>query len=368
MKILWLSWKDEEHPEAGGAEVISSELRKRLVLAGHEVKLITSRPTALAPTASQNGVEVFRTGNRYSVYLQAWRFYRKNLKNWPDVVIDEMNTIPFFGFCYRSKKSVLLAYQLARQVWFYQFFFPLHYFGFALEALYLRLISKRYSFVLTESESTKSDMQRFGFRASDVGVFRVGMHLSPLKQPRKQIPNNQVLFLGSVRPMKQTLHAIRAFECAARDDDKLVLNIVGDYTGDYGQKAFKYVQESDYADRITFHGKVDAKTKASIVQSASVILITSVKEGWGLIATEAASQGVPAIAYNTDGLRDSVVDGVSGILVPSGDVERMGAEINALLKNPKKLSKMSLAAIENSRQYTFENCYKDFSQFLQKIV
>lgn len=368
MKILWLSWKDEEHPEAGGAEVISSELRSRLVADGHDVTLITSRPKNMPDSTQQKGVKVLRGGGRYTVYWKAWRRYRTELKGWPDVIIDEMNTVPFFGFLYGSGRPVLLAYQLARQVWFYQFMFPLHYIGYVFEAIYLRLIAPMYPLILTESESTKTDMQRYGFKASKIGVFRVGMHLSPLKKPRTNIPVDQVLFLGSVRPMKQTLHAVKAFEIAAQDNPNVHLNVVGDYSGDYGKRVFDYAASSPAKDRIHFHGKVDADTKAKLVHGSSVILITSVKEGWGLIATEAASQGVPAIAYDTDGLRDSVVNNVTGILVPGGDFTQMGRTINELLGDSKKLAQFSSAALENSRQYTFDNCYKDFSDLLQKIV
>ena len=44
---------------------------------------------------------------------------------------------------------------------------------------------------------------------------------------------------------------------------------------------------------------------------------TSVKEGWGLIVTEAGSQGTPAIVYDVDGLRDIVVESETGVIFNS---------------------------------------------------
>lgn len=71
MKILWLSWKDEKHPQAGGAEVVSTEIRKRLVKDGHKVKLLTSKTPELQKDETIDDVEIYRVGGRYSVYLKA---------------------------------------------------------------------------------------------------------------------------------------------------------------------------------------------------------------------------------------------------------------------------------------------------------
>lgn len=75
-----------------------------------------------------------------------------------------MNTIPFMGFSYSSTPTVLLTYQLAREVWFYQMIFPLSLFGYLIEPLYLRYMSKKYLAVLTESQSTKTNLAKFGFK------------------------------------------------------------------------------------------------------------------------------------------------------------------------------------------------------------
>ena len=96
-------------------------------------------------------------------------------------LVDEMNTIPFFTAFYGKKnETILLSYQLARIVWFYQMVFPLSLIGFLIEPLYLRLISKRYSLILTESMSTKKELIKFGFRDSKVKVFPVGTDIKPL--------------------------------------------------------------------------------------------------------------------------------------------------------------------------------------------
>src|SRR3954471_16390649 len=107
MRILWMSWKDIEHPLAGGAEIVSSEIAKRLVSEGHEVIFLTSDFHGAPLRTTIDGYKVFRMGNRFSVYWQAHKFYKKNLRGWADLVIEEINTIPFFTKFYVKEPRVL---------------------------------------------------------------------------------------------------------------------------------------------------------------------------------------------------------------------------------------------------------------------
>ena len=76
--------------------------------------------------------------------------------------------------------------------------------------------------------------------------------------------------------------------------------------------------------------------------------------------TEANSQGTPAIAYDADGLRDSIIDGKTGMLVRSGDEYAFKNAINQLLKNEEKYEDFRREAWLLSKQYTFDNSYSDF--------
>ncbi|MEI6228475.1 MAG: glycosyltransferase family 4 protein [Candidatus Saccharibacteria bacterium] len=358
MKILWLTWKDRSHPLAGGAESVSGEIMDRLVLDGHTVKVITARYTDSIPRENVNGVNIYRVGNRYSVYLKARQLYKAELSGWADLVIDEMNTIPFGSGFYNKTRNVLLCYQLAREIWFYQMPFPLSLVGYLIEPFMLRRLSKKYPVAITESKSTKNDLGKYGF--NNTNIFRVGMSLQPLTKLDKKPKSNIVLSLGAIRPMKRTLDAIKAFEIARDSNDELNMVIAGDKSGKYAQKVIKYASKSRHANAINIAGRVSNTERLNLMRKADVILVASVKEGWGLIVTEANSQGTPAIVYDTDGLRDSVQNNVTGILVPSLNYRTMGNNINSLLADTKKYESFRLAAWEWSKEFTFENSYKDF--------
>ena len=137
----------------------------------------------------RSGFRIIRTGGRYSVYWRAYRLYKKQFQGWPDLVIDEMNTIPFFAQWYVREKNIMLVHQLCRKIWFYQMFFPLNVIGYLLEPLYLWLLSG--SEVITVSESTKKDLMRFGFRPERIHIISEGIDIAPLSALAPKILTSQ---------------------------------------------------------------------------------------------------------------------------------------------------------------------------------
>src|SRR5476649_2456675 len=117
MKILWFTFKDLDHPLAGGAEVINQELAKRLVKDGHEVTFIVGGfKGGAAEVKHRDGYKIIRLGNRFTVYLQAYRYYKKNLIGWADLAIDEINTVPFFLKLYVKEPNIIFAHMLCRVI------------------------------------------------------------------------------------------------------------------------------------------------------------------------------------------------------------------------------------------------------------
>lgn len=363
MHIVWFSWKDISHPQAGGAEVVSHNLRVRLAQDGHTVHLITARYGHSLSEEIVEGVHIHRIGGRYSVYIKAHLYFRKKLKNSIDTVIDEMNTLPFFTpIAIREKNltHILLTYQLARKVWFYQMIFPLSLIGYLLEPLYLYLLKNRYKIIVTESESTKTELTKYGFNSKKIKVFRVGMDLQPIKYLDVKKSSTTILFFGALRPMKRPLDAIKAFEFARDKIPDLIMQVAGNNSDPYAKKIQKYIEFSRHKDAINIIGSVTLKQKKQLMQEATLLLATSIKEGWGLIVTEANSQGTPAIAYNVSGLNDSVIHDETGKL-SSENPRAMAAAIVDLLKNKKEYDKLRKSAYNNSKQFTFTTSYNDFS-------
>jgi len=368
MKVVWFSWKDIKHPLAGGAETVSNNIREKLAQDGHEVILFTAKYKGSSRKDTVSGVQVRRYGNRYTVYLLCLVQFMFMPRSAFDIVIDEMNTLPFWVGAFTRKPRLLLCYQLAREVWYYQLRSPFSTIGYKLEPIYLKILAHFYPYAITESNSTSIELKAHGFKSVD--IFRVGMDLNPVDQfrPATSSQMNNLVFLGALRPMKRPLDAIKAFEIAKKYLSNLTLTIVGSDVDSHAVLVKDYASKSKYTDSIHFTGSVNGQDKVNALKNAGAIVATSIKEGWGLIVSEAGSQGTPAVAYDADGLRDSVNDGVTGVLAKNSNIRDLASQIVSLLSDPKKRNTFGNNAWEFSKQFTFENSYQDFLKIVSKIT
>ena len=363
-KILWFTWKDKKNPLAGGAEIVNEELAKRLVQNGYEVKLIVGGYQDSSPKEIIDGYEVIRVGGRWTVYLQAFLYYKKHLQGWADLVIDEINTIPFFSKFYVKEKNILFIHQLCREIWFYQMFFPLNWIGYIIEPLYLRLLNDRK--VITISNSTKTDLLKYGFKADNIQIISEGIEIEPVDNldTITKFDNPTILSLGSIRAMKRTKDILQAYNIAKKSIPNLQLIIAGDSNDPYGQEFLQELGKSDYKQDIQYLGKVSIDKKIELMQKSHTILVTSVKEGWGLIVTEANSQGTPAIVYNVDGLRDSVIDNKTGLICSANTPQTLADNIAKLFSDQTLYDKLRQEGHKFSKTITFEQSYKDFIKII----
>jgi glycosyltransferase involved in cell wall biosynthesis len=368
MKILWLTWKDYMHPQAGGAEVVLRELCHRLQKDGHEVTLLTAAYNNLSGPDTLDGLGVIRIGkNRYFHSFQALAHYIRRLRGRFDVVIDVVNTAPYFSTLFGSSaKTFLFYHQLAREIWFHEAPFPVDRLGFhVLEPMATRMLARKRTPVITVSESTRQDLIRYGFKPDNIKIISEGTELQPIPDLTsvKKFTRPTLLSLGALRAMKRTLEQVKAFELSKKQVPSLRLIIAGDDTGPYGQQVRDYCAKSKFVRDIRIMGRVSQAEKLKLMQMCHIITVTSLKEGWGLIVTEAASQGTPAVVYDVDGLRDSVRHTQTG-LVTNPNPHALARGIMEAFADHQAYESMRHAAWEWSRTITFDQCYKDFTKVI----
>lgn len=354
MKILWFTWKDRKHPRAGGAEMMNEEIAKRLVKQGDEVVFIVAGFSGAPHEESVDGFRIIRVGHRWSVYVQAYRFYKKHLEGWADVVIDEINTVPFFCGFYAKEPTILFIHQLCREIWFYELFFPLNVIGYLIEPVYLKMLA-RFP-VITVSQSTKKDLLRFEFAPPHISIIHEGIAMQPVADLSsiQKYAEPTLLSVGALRSMKRTIDLIRAFEIAKRQLPNLQLIVAGKSETSYGKKVLRAISSSSCTSDISFFGTVTDEQKKILMQKAHVLLVASVKEGWGLVVTEANSQGTPAIVYNVDGLRDSVIHGKTGLVTERNTPQSMAKSICYLLNDHELYERLRQNAWQESRLMSFD--------------
>jgi len=357
MRILILNFRDLAHPSAGGAEVFTEEVGKRLVDYGEDVTLFTSSFDGSESRTSRNGIRIIRDGGRYGVYSKGRRYVKDHASEF-DIIVDEINTVPFNAHKVTRKTPVVaLIHQLARRIWFHETWFPLSLVGYAvLEPMWLRGL--RNVRAITISNSTKMDLRRLGFRQID--IVHCGISTTPLQSVPKKEPSPTLIFFGRLARSKGPHHAVSAFRIVKRSFPEARLWIVGN-----GYMREKLPDEG--TEGITYFGKIDQSYKFELLRRAHILLAPSVREGWGISVIEANAMGTLAIGYDVPGLRDSIVDGFTGLRVQSNP-RSLSDGIMRVLKDSSLETYLDRNALEWSREFTWDRTAKEFHTILESAL
>ena len=108
--------------------------------------------------------------------------------------------------------------------------------------------------------------------------------------------------------------------------------------------------------------------KIEVLSRAWVFVTPSMKEGWGITVIEANDCGTPAIGYNVPGLRDSIQDGKTGLLVPQGDIDKLVETIVSVLTNEELREQLSRNALDWASGFTWDNSTEAFSRVLMETL
>lgn len=307
MRILVLNWRDLSHPAAGGAEVYTEQVLRRWAAAGHEVTLFAAAVAGRPAAEIVDGYRVVRAGNRFTVYREARRWWNRYGRGRFDVVVDETNTVPFLAHEWvdDGARTIALVHQTCEEIWPHNAPPLAAQLGrYVLEPSWLRRLSG--APVLAVSESTRDALARFGAR--DVTVVPEGYEPPATLPDVDRETQPTAVFCGRMVSYKRPREVIQAVRLARREVPGLRLWMIGG-----GPLLDRLRREAP--EGVEFLGRVSEEAKHERMARAHVHLATSVREGWGLVVTEAAALGTPTIAYDVPGLRDST-RAAGGVVVP----------------------------------------------------
>jgi glycosyltransferase involved in cell wall biosynthesis len=308
VRILILNWRDVRSPRGGGAERVTHEVATGLVRRSHEVTWLSSSARDLPPKESIDGVRIVRRGNEATTRLFAPRLARR-LK--PDVVLEEINTLPYLAPVWSRAPVVLYVNQLARDVWWHEAPLPAAMVGWLAEPVYLQ--AYRGCEAITISRSSRDDLRGLGFRRA-VWVAPMAPDAEAAASLVPKRCEGALVTIGRLTPSKRYDHAIAALGDLRPAHPLATLTLIGE--GRSEKELATQARELGLGDAVRLVGRVTLNEKLRILDESDVLVGTSVREGWGLTVTEAAARGVPAVVYDIPGFRDAVVHERTGLLVP----------------------------------------------------
>lgn len=298
--------------------------------------------------SGEHSYRVVRSGGDYSQYLVGpVRFHRHVGK--VDVVLDASAGIPFFSPLWQAAPVVGLVHHIHTEQWAMRFPPPVAAAGRWLES---RVVPRVYRNrpVIAVSPSTAEGLVRMGFTS----VTTIEMGVPEVPVVGRPSPTPRFLVLGRLVPHKRVDKALELWE-RVHPTTGGELVIVGD--GPLRQEL-----EAMAGASVHFTGAVDEATKARELSAAWLLVHPAHHEGWGTVVMEAASVGVPTLAFDVPGVRDSVVAGTTGVLAASD--EEFVAWWKELASNDEARRTLGAAAQTRAGSFTWDRAVDAVEQLL----
>jgi len=352
--VLVLNERDLDNPRAGGAEIHLFEIFGRLAAAGDRVTMLCAGFPGGAAEATIAGVHVRRLGgNRLGYYTQAVQACRVYItRERPDVLVEALNKMPFLSPLYTRIPLVAVVHHLFGTTAFQQVPAPVAAAVVGAEWLIPRLY-RRATFVAI-SDSSRDDMVERGIPASAIRVVLCGVdHERYRPDPSVRDPRPLIVFVGRLERYKRLDVLVDAVAEVRRGGVDAHAVIAG--TGDALDAVRAQVRALGLEACVDVPGFVDEAEKVRLLQAAHVAVQPSEKEGWGLTVIEANACGTPCVAAAVPGLRDSVRDGETGLLVPVRDVRALADGLGRVLSDDALRARLAAGALAWAARFRWED-------------
>jgi glycosyltransferase involved in cell wall biosynthesis len=357
-----------KNPDAGGAEVHLHEILKGIVGRGHRATLVCSNFDGGSEEDEYDGIRVIRKGKWFNANYVIPMFLRKYLHDHDfDLIVEDVNKIPFFLPAFTRTRVLVVV--------------P-HLFGLSvfretnpLFAAYVYAWEKFIPFVYQScnfvaiSPSTKEDLVERGIPHTKIDVVLCGLDHDTyrLMDGVERYENPTIVHFGRIRKYKSVDTVIKAFRLVKRRIPEARLLIVGD--GPEKGNLENLARSLGLGETVRFTGAVSTPELVEILNRSHLFVNASAKEGWGLTVVEANACGLPVIASNRPGLKDSLKDGLTGYLVDYGDVEGFAEKAFLLLSDEDLWRRMSESAVSVAAGLRWETTVEEMERiFLREIT
>jgi starch synthase len=216
--------------------------------------------------------------------------------------------------------------------------------------------------ITVPSQFAKRSFLHHGIADERVFVCPYGVNLSEFRKGEKLDAQFRVICVGQVTVRKGIGHLLRAVEPLVRQS-KLELWLVGEIDSAVRPLLDRYKGAFEYK------GVCPRKDLWQLYSQASVLVLASVEEGFGLVQAQAMACGVPVIATENTGAEDLFTDGVEGFIVPARSPEAIRAKLEWMMDNAALRDQMAAAALERVKTFGGWDRYGEcVEQVYQKLA
>jgi glycosyltransferase involved in cell wall biosynthesis len=256
-----------------------------------------------------------------------------------DLVIENINKIPFFTPLYIRRPILVLVHHLFGGA-IYHAVSP-HYGTYVLAAEQLIPLIYRHTPFAAVSESTRSELKRIGIRGS-LDLMPNGNDMPDWRELNPPDTPPVIGYFGRVERYKHIDHLLEALPRIRAAVPGTMVRIIGD--GFHRRRLEQRVRRMRLEKAVTFTGRVAEADKWKEISRLYIGVYSSAKEGWGLSVMELAACGIPVVASDVPGLRETVRHNQTGLLYSFGDMEALTHQVVSLLESPDLRNRMGRRA------------------------
>jgi glycosyltransferase involved in cell wall biosynthesis len=347
LKILVLADRDWTHPQGGGTGANVYHNVVRWAQWGHQVTVVAGAyPGSTRVEQAAPNLVVHRMGGRGTVFPRAMWAVSRGLGRDADVVFEVINGIAFFTPLWLHKPRVALVNHPHRSLFVEEFGPTLgRVLSAVFEELPLRLLYRRVPFI-TISDSARQELVSIdGLPPENITIAYCGVGPGAYS-PGVRAPEPRLLYVGRLKAYKR----IEVLLDMLTELPGVTLDVAGH--GDHGEQLDDEISHRGLRDRVRVHGYVDELAKAELYRQAWLHVTASASEGWSLTVMEAALCGTPSAALSVGGLRESIVDGQTGLL--AADPDGLLRNVRRLLEDDALRERLGTAALERARTFTWD--------------
>lgn len=173
-----------------------------------------------------------------------------------------------------------------------------------------------------------------------------------------------IVGMGRLEPEKGFDRLIKAFHLIERDCPGWKLLIVGE--GSLRTELSRLVASLGLEDKIELPGRVS--NPRTLFRRCDLFVLSSESEGFGLVLVEAMSAGLPVISFDCDfGPREIITPGVSGLLVPPGDIPALSKAIGRLVKDAALRARLGRGGLESAGRFGPDEILDQWESLLRRV-
>lgn len=364
MRILY--WASGFWPAIGGVESITTPFLREIAAHGNECAVFAPQGIGTPPAEDLDGIRIRRfpfwealsLGNVRLFHETVDRVEREQESFSPEVV--HVGCIDIGSIFERlasrdSRRPLLATIQQAQHLRTFH----------AFESV-IRKTLRAADWITCCSEAVRTEFAELVGPDKRISIIQNALPKPSAEPTSLPWEPPVVLCIGRLVEDKGFDLALRAFADIGDSMNLARMRIVGD--GPDRDRLEALAKALGIADRVDFDGAIPHHQVWKRFSAATLVVVPSRREAFGLVALEAAQMARPVIATAAGGLPEVVIHGETGTVVPVDDVQGLGSAITSLLSNRHEAVRMGLAARKRASDFGWDRYVSSYETIYEQLV